>query len=203
MPIVFMNDDTRFVGKIICFMRMPADVALAYDGCGCTESGRHDHHCADCGCGKDYSEHYLLVSIGPLPGVQTPWRGLRFRGGTKILAGLLARRRPTRALPGFNTTLSYARYYEALQAQVKSDLNLKAQSKTASRVQSQRGQIGCRKGSINRHDLYSTTPPATPIVAAEMTRNPAEAALSFLEQLRPAGPWVLTAIIPDGLANFR
>src|ERR1700678_1415032 len=60
MPIVFMNDDTRFVGKIICFMRMPAGVALAYDGCGCTESGRHDLHRADCGCGKDYSEHIYL-----------------------------------------------------------------------------------------------------------------------------------------------
>src|SRR6202043_1717632 len=64
MPIVFMNDDTRFVGKVIRVMRMPASVALAYDGRGCTESGRHDHHCADCGCGKDSSEHAYL-SHGP------------------------------------------------------------------------------------------------------------------------------------------
>ena len=28
----------------------------------------------------------ILVSIGPLPGVQTPLRGLRFRGETKIIA---------------------------------------------------------------------------------------------------------------------
>jgi hypothetical protein len=28
----------------------------------------------------------ILVSIGPLPGVQTPLRGLRFRGETKIVA---------------------------------------------------------------------------------------------------------------------
>lgn len=31
-----------------------------------------------------------------------------------------------------------------------------------------------------------------------MTQNPAETACSFLEQLRPGGPWVLTAIKPDG-----
>jgi predicted P-loop ATPase len=31
-----------------------------------------------------------------------------------------------------------------------------------------------------------------------MNQDSAETALSFLEQLRPAGPWVLTAIIPDG-----
>jgi hypothetical protein len=65
MPIVFMNDHTRFVGKVIRFMRMPAGVALAYDGCGGAESGRHDHRCGDCGCGKDFSEHILLVSMGP------------------------------------------------------------------------------------------------------------------------------------------
>ena len=57
MPIVFMNDDTRFVGKVIRFMRMPAGVALTYDRCGCAESGRHDRRGADCGCGKDISEH--------------------------------------------------------------------------------------------------------------------------------------------------
>jgi predicted P-loop ATPase len=34
-----------------------------------------------------------------------------------------------------------------------------------------------------------------------MTQNPVETALSFLEQLRPGGPWVLTAIIPDGLTE--
>ena len=55
MPIVFVNDDTRFMGKLIRFMRMPAGVALAYDGCGCAESRRHDHHGTDCGCGKDFS----------------------------------------------------------------------------------------------------------------------------------------------------
>jgi hypothetical protein len=66
MPIVFMNDDTSFVGKVIRFMRMPASVALAYDGCGCAERGRHDHRCADCGCGKDFSEHILLFLHGPL-----------------------------------------------------------------------------------------------------------------------------------------
>jgi len=75
MPIVFMNDDTRFVGEVIRVMRMPASVALAYDGCGCAESGRHDHHGADCGCGKDISEHILLVSMGPLPGVQNTLAG--------------------------------------------------------------------------------------------------------------------------------
>ena len=72
MPIVFMNDDTRFVGKLVDIMRMPAGVALAYDGCGCAESGRHDRHRADRGRGKDFLEHSFLVSIGPLPGLQTP-----------------------------------------------------------------------------------------------------------------------------------
>jgi hypothetical protein len=33
-PIAFTNDDTRFVRKIIRFMRMPAGVARAYDGGG-------------------------------------------------------------------------------------------------------------------------------------------------------------------------
>src|ERR1700759_2842725 len=86
MPIVFMNDDTRFVGKVIRVMRMPARVALAYDGCGCAESGRHDHHCADCGCGKDSFKHAYLSPWALCPACKTLWRGLRFRGGTKILA---------------------------------------------------------------------------------------------------------------------
>ena len=60
MPIIFMNDDTRFVGEVIRFMGVPAGIALAYDGCGCAESGGHDHHCADCGCGKHFSKHTCL-----------------------------------------------------------------------------------------------------------------------------------------------
>jgi hypothetical protein len=55
-----MNDDTGFVGELIGFTRMPTGVALAYDGCGRAESGRHDYRCADCGCGKDFSEHIFL-----------------------------------------------------------------------------------------------------------------------------------------------
>jgi hypothetical protein len=30
MPIVFVNDDTRFVRELIHVMNMPADVALTY-----------------------------------------------------------------------------------------------------------------------------------------------------------------------------
>jgi hypothetical protein len=86
MPIVFVNDDTRFVRKIIRFMCMPADVALAYDGGGCTERRGRDHRSTDCGCGKDSSEHIYVSPWGPLPGVQTPLRRLRFQGGTKICA---------------------------------------------------------------------------------------------------------------------
>lgn len=42
VPIVLMNDDTRFMGKVMRFMRMPADVALAYDRRGCTEGRDRD-----------------------------------------------------------------------------------------------------------------------------------------------------------------
>src|SRR5262249_35456076 len=48
MPIVLMNDDTRFVWEVIRFMHVPAGVALAYDSRGCAEGGHDDHACADC-----------------------------------------------------------------------------------------------------------------------------------------------------------
>ena len=64
MPIVFMNDDTGFMGEVVRVMHMPASVALAYDRRGCAERGRHDHTCADCGGGKDFSEH---LNLSPLP----------------------------------------------------------------------------------------------------------------------------------------
>jgi hypothetical protein len=84
MPIIFMNDDTRFVGKVIRFMGMPAGIALAYDGCGCAESGGHDHHRGDCGCGKQFSEHTFLHR--PFARRANTFAGLRFRGETKIVA---------------------------------------------------------------------------------------------------------------------
>src|SRR5260370_22637581 len=34
-----------------------------------------------------------------------------------------------------------------------------------------------------------------------MTQTSAEIAFDFLEKLRPGGPWILTAIIPDGLTD--
>jgi hypothetical protein len=33
------------------------------------------------------------------------------------------------------------------------------------------------------------------------SRTSAQIAVDFLEKLRPDGPWVLTAIIPDGLTD--
>src|SRR5215475_7896731 len=61
-PIVFMNDNAGAVGKVISLMRMPADAALAYDRRGCTEAGRRDEAGADRGGGKDFLEHFCLVS---------------------------------------------------------------------------------------------------------------------------------------------
>src|ERR1700756_5758452 len=52
-PVVFMDDDSGFTGKIVRVMRMPTGVTSAYDGRRCTEGGRHDHASADCGSGKD------------------------------------------------------------------------------------------------------------------------------------------------------
>jgi hypothetical protein len=39
MPVVFMNDDTGFMGEVVRFMHVPASVALAYDRRGCAEGG--------------------------------------------------------------------------------------------------------------------------------------------------------------------
>jgi hypothetical protein len=87
MPIVFMNDDTGFMRKVVRFMDVPAGVALAYDRRGCAEGGRHDHTCADCGGGKDFSEHLHLSPLLFAPRTNT-FGGFRFRDETTILRGL-------------------------------------------------------------------------------------------------------------------
>jgi hypothetical protein len=86
VPIVFMNDDTRFMGKIIRVMDMPAGVALAYDSRGRAESGHYHQACTDCDRGKSFSEH-LFVSVCPKPGVENTLVGSRFRGGMKNFIG--------------------------------------------------------------------------------------------------------------------
>jgi hypothetical protein len=67
MPIVFVNDDTRFVREVIRVMNMPADVALAYNSRGCAEGGHHHHTCADDGSGKKFLKHRHFISMSPLP----------------------------------------------------------------------------------------------------------------------------------------
>jgi len=83
MPIVFMNDDTGFMGKLVCLMRMPTRVALAYDRRGCAVGGRHEHTCADCGSGKDFSEHLNLSPLPFAPRANT-LGGSRFRDDATI-----------------------------------------------------------------------------------------------------------------------
>ena len=63
MPIVFVNDDTRFVREVIHVMNMPADAALAYNSRGCAEGGHHHDTCADYGSGKDFLEHLHFISM--------------------------------------------------------------------------------------------------------------------------------------------
>lgn len=63
MPIVFANDDTRFVREVIHVMNMPADVALAYNSGGCAEGGHHHDTCDDYGSGKEFLEHLHFISM--------------------------------------------------------------------------------------------------------------------------------------------
>jgi len=83
MPIVFMNDDTGFMGKVVRFMDVPARMALAYDRRGCAEGGRHDNTSADCGCRKDFPEH---LNVSPLPFAPRTNHvdGFRFRDRTRF-----------------------------------------------------------------------------------------------------------------------
>jgi hypothetical protein len=69
MPIVFVNDDTRFVREVILVMNMPADVALAYNSRGCAEGGHHHDTCTDYGSGKKFLKHLHFISMSPLPRV--------------------------------------------------------------------------------------------------------------------------------------
>jgi len=67
VPIVFMNDDTRFMGKIIRVMDMPAGMVLAYDSRGRAECGHYHQACTDCDRRESFSEHLYLSPYAPSP----------------------------------------------------------------------------------------------------------------------------------------
>jgi hypothetical protein len=89
-----MDDDSGFTGKVVRVMRMPTGVTSAYDGRGCTEGERHDHAGADCGSGKDFSEH---LDLSPLPFARraNTLARFRFQDETTILARSEVGRRRT------------------------------------------------------------------------------------------------------------
>src|SRR5215467_1219020 len=66
-PVVLMHDDSSPVRKIVRLMRVPTGVALAYDRRGCACHRNHDHACADCGSGKDISQHLRFASMCSMP----------------------------------------------------------------------------------------------------------------------------------------
>jgi hypothetical protein len=55
----------------------------------------------------------------------------------------------------------------------------------------------CVQGAKALNDILSLPPGGNPEDAGSLAPDP-EAAIGFLELLRPGGPWVLTAITPDG-----
>ncbi len=92
-------------------------------------------------------------------------------------------------------SLAAARKGKILHIKVGDGVEIVTEIETAGRTASETMSDTRPLDGAGPKQAVSTPPPPEPDMGA------AETALDFLEKLRPGGPWVLTAIIPDGLTD--